>query len=111
VKNNQLVTFTNPIHPSEYLSIYLTGLGQTSPQAPLGDAAPFDPLAIANNPPTVFLGGAQLAVTYAGLAPGEVGVYLINAFVPSGVANAAQTPLVVSQGDSSTSIQVRVVNP
>src|SRR5437879_8493854 len=37
--NNELVNFTNPIHPDETISIYLTGLSQTSPAAPLGDAA------------------------------------------------------------------------
>src|SRR5437016_10045859 len=109
--NNELVNFTNPIHPDETISIYLTGLSQTSPAAPLGDAAPSNPLAIVATTPTVTLGDAVLPVTFAGLVPGEVGVYQINAYVPAGVRDAAQAPLVVSQGTASTALQVRVVKP
>ena len=109
--NNELVTFANPIHPNEMISIYLTGLGQTSPPAPLGDAAPADPLAVASTAPSVTLGGQTLAVMFAGLVPGEVGVYQINAYVPRGIREASQTPLVVTQGAASTSLTVRVVNP
>jgi len=111
LSNEDFVTFTNPIHPEEYYSIYLTGLGTTTPAAPLGDGAPFDPLALVASPPTVTLGGVNLPVVFAGLGPSEVGVYVINVFVPSGVQNATQTPLTIRQGNASTSVQVRVVNP
>ncbi|MBK5291529.1 MAG: hypothetical protein JJE04_07645 [Acidobacteriia bacterium] len=110
-KNNDLVTFTNPIHPDEGISIFLTGLGPTSPPAPLGDAAPADPLAIAATPPTVTLGGTELEVTFAGLVPGQVGIYQIDAYVPSGIRDAAQTTLGITQGTVTTELQVRVVNP
>ena len=61
------------------ISIYLTGLGQTTPQPALGSAAPSNPLSNANTPPTVFIGDTPLNVIYAGLVPGEVGVYQIDA--------------------------------
>jgi acid phosphatase type 7 len=109
--NNELVDFTNPIHPDETIAIYLTGLAQTSPAAPLGDAAPLNPLAIVSTPPTVTLGGTPLDVTFAGLVPGEVGVYQIDAAVPHGIHDAAQTSLIVTQGSASKTLQVRVVNP
>jgi uncharacterized protein (TIGR03437 family) len=110
-KNNDFVNFTNPIHPDDVLSIYLTGLSQTSPAAPFGDAAPADPLAETSTIPTVTLGSSGLPVLFSGLVPGEVGVYVINVLVPHGVANAVQTPLTVQQGGFSTTLQVRVVNP
>jgi uncharacterized protein (TIGR03437 family) len=110
-KNNDFVDFTNPIHPEDILSIYLTGLSQTSPAAPFGDAAPSDPLAVTATPPIVSLGNSGLPVMFSGLVPGEVGVYVINVFVPHGVASAVQTPLTIKQGDFSTTLQVRVVNP
>lgn len=109
--NNELVTFTNPIHPEETISIYLTGMGQTSPPAPLGDAAPADPLAVVATPPVVTLGGVTLPVRFAGLAPGEVGVYQIEATVPRGIPDSPQSALVITQGAFSTTLQVRVVNP
>ena len=110
-KNNDFVNFTNPIHPDDVLSIYLTGLSQTSPAAPFGDAAPLDPLAVTTTVPTVTLGNSALSVLFSGLVPGEVGVYIINVSVPHGVPGAVQTPLTVKQGGFSTTLQVRVVNP
>jgi uncharacterized protein (TIGR03437 family) len=57
----------------------------------------------------VTLGGAPLDVLYAGLVPGEVGVYQVNASVPSNVPQGMDIPLVVSQAGSSTTLSVRVV--
>lgn len=110
-KNDDFVDFTNPIHPNDVLSIYLTGLSQTSPPAPFGDAAPLDPLSVTATPPTVTLGNSSLPVLFSGLVPGEIGVYIINVSVPHGVPSAVQTPLTVKQGGFSTTLQVRVVNP
>lgn len=110
-KNADFVNFTNPIHPDDVLSIYLTGLSQTSPAAPFGDGAPSDPLAVTATAPTVTLGNSSLDLLFSGLVPGEVAVYVINVLVPHGVAGAVQTPLTIKQGDFSTTLQVRVVNP
>jgi len=108
--NGQLVTPTNPLHPGDSISIYLTGMGATTPQVDAGLPAPTSPLAQASIQPTITLGGASLNVSYAGLAPGEVGVYQINASVPSGAPQGLTVPLVISQGSGSTEIDVRVVN-
>ena len=59
--------------------------------------------------PSVSLGGVPLSVTYAGLVPGEVGVYQINATVPLKVPQGLSIPLVVDQGVSTT-LMLRVVN-
>ena len=105
------VNFTNPIHPDDVLSIYLTGLSQTSPAAPFGDGAPSDPLAVTATLPVVTVGNSGLPVLFSGLVPGEVSVYVINVLVPHGIAGASQAPLTVKQGNFSTTLQVRVVNP
>lgn len=110
-KNNEILNFTNPVHPGEGITIFLTGLGRTSPEAPLGDAAPSNPLAIVTLFPQVTLGGAPLQIDFAGLTPGQVGVYQINATVPAGAADAAQAPLAIRQGNNSTTVPVRVVTP
>jgi len=107
--NNQLVTATNPVHPNDTVVIYATGLGRTSPSVATGQAAPSDPLSSANISPTVTLGGMNLTVLYAGLVPGEVGVYQINAVVPGGVPQGMSVPLVISQSGSSTTLSLRVV--
>jgi uncharacterized protein (TIGR03437 family) len=108
--NNQLVTPTNPINPKDTIVIFLTGMGMTTPQVKAGLPAPQSPLAAANVAPIVTLGGAPLTVSYAGLSPDEVGVYQINATVPTGVTQGLSIPLIINQGGASTTISVRVVN-
>src|SRR5207253_3240083 len=73
--NGELVSDANPIRGGDRLTIFATGLGRTSPAIDDGAAAPSDPLSIANIAPEVTLDGVGLGVDYAGLAPGEVGVY------------------------------------
>ena len=111
MKNNDLVTPSNPIHPGDQLVIYLTGLGKTSPQVDTGMPAPMEPLASVLVQPDVTLSGVPLQVLYAGLAPGEVGIYQINAIVPSrGIPTGFNLPLEIAQGGQSTTLMVRVVD-
>ena len=109
--NYSLVTLSNPIHPKDILVIFATGMGLTSPEPATGDVAPLNPLAVVTEAPVVTLGGAPLDVLYAGLAPGEVGVYQVNAEVPWWAPEGMQLPLTITQGGQSTSVQVRVVKP
>jgi len=109
--NAEPVDFTNPLHPRLPITIYLTGLGATSPLPALGAAAPASPPDTVNTPPTVNLGAATLAVTFAGLVAGEVGVYQINATLPNRVPTGTSVPLTIQQGGFSTTVQVRVVSP
>ena len=60
--------------------------------------------------PDVRLGGVPLAVTYAGLAPGQVGVYQINARAPARTAVGIEVPLTVTQGGMTATVTVRVVD-
>jgi uncharacterized protein (TIGR03437 family) len=107
--NGQVVTPTNPIHPKDGITIYLTGMGQTSPAIPAGAAAPSDPLSRVSRQPSITIAGMNLDVSYAGLAPGEVGVYQINAKVPESVLTGMSMPLTIDQGGASTTLNVRVV--
>jgi|SRR5579871_2612427 len=108
--DGQLVTPTNPVHPGDAIVIYATGLGATTPQVDAGMPAPATPLPSAITVPSVTLGGVALNVLYAGLAPGEVGVYQINAIVPPKIPQGMNIPLEIDQGGASTSLSVRVVN-
>jgi uncharacterized protein (TIGR03437 family) len=107
--NNELVTPTNPVHPGDDLTIYATGLGRTSPPVDTGMPAPANPLPAAIIIPDVTLGGTSLNISYAGLAPGEVGVYQINATVPGKVPLGMDIPLVIDQAGAATALSVRVV--
>jgi uncharacterized protein (TIGR03437 family) len=99
-KNNELVTPSNPIHGEDIIIIYLTGLGHTAPAVDTGAAAPSDPLALVLTKPSI---------QYAGLVPGQVGVYQINAFVPFWVKTGMEVPLELSAGTQKVSLNVRVV--
>ena len=107
--NNQLVTPSNPIHRNDTIVIYATGLGRTSPEVPPGTPAPTDELAGVIIPPVVTIGGVPVAVEFAGLTPGQIGVYQINVRMNSRIPLGLSVPLVISQGAGSTSLQVRVV--
>lgn len=108
--DNQLVTPSNPVHKGDTLVIYLTGLGQTNPPVPDGQPGPAVPLAVALTQPVITLGGVPLTIAFAGLAPGEVGVYQINVTVPGGVPQGLSIPLSIKQGAIKTSVPLRVVN-
>jgi uncharacterized protein (TIGR03437 family) len=107
---NLLVTDSNPVHLGDMLVIYLTGMGAVNPMVANGNPSPQNPLAMALSAPQVTLGGVTLGVQFAGLAPGEVGVYQINATVPLNAPQGLSVPLVVSQGGSTQTINnLRVV--
>ncbi|MCS6952320.1 MAG: hypothetical protein NZM33_05615 [Bryobacteraceae bacterium] len=110
-RNNQLVTLTNPVHPKDVLTIYATGLGAVTPPVSAGEAAPIQPLSSVVLPPSVTLGGAPLPVHFAGLAPGQVGLYQINVSVTDQIPEGMSVPLRIEQAGASTTVNVRVVKP
>lgn len=107
--NGELVTLSNPIHPEDTIVVFLTGMGNTFPAIEAGTPAPADPLSYTVVSPILDIAGVQLPVTYAGLSPGQVGVYQINAIVPRNVKEGLLQNLRISQGSSTTTILVRVV--
>jgi uncharacterized protein (TIGR03437 family) len=79
-----------PAEKGSTVAIYLTGAGVTDAAGRI--AAPV----------SVWIGGLETEVRYAGAAPGSiVGLYQINAVVPAAVASGA-APLVVTVGEAAT---------
>jgi uncharacterized protein (TIGR03437 family) len=109
-KNAQIVTDSNPIHREEHIIIYMTGLGVTTPPVEEGQPSPSDPPATLQTTVDLHLAGTGLPVSYAGLAPGQIGVYQINAEVPWWTPKGRDMPLVIDQGSASTTVYVRVVD-
>ncbi|HYL39238.1 MAG TPA: hypothetical protein VEV17_25185 [Bryobacteraceae bacterium] len=107
-----LVTDSHPVHRKDNadLVIYLTGLGQTNPAVGDGLPSPSNPLAVPLNAPGVTLGGVSLPVVSYNLTPGQVGWYQIEVNVPTSVPTGLSVPLVIAQGQNSTSLAVRVVD-
>ena len=108
--NQELVTPSNPIHPGDDVVIYAAGLGVTSPVVEAGNPSPSAPPALAAITPDVRLGDVPLAVSYAGLAPGQIGVYQINVKVPAHPPSGVDVPLTITQAGVTAAVSVRVVN-
>jgi uncharacterized protein (TIGR03437 family) len=111
VKNDQIVTPSNPIHNGDWIVIYMTGLGAVAPAVNSGDASPTNPLAEALSLPVVTLNGASLPIGFAGLTPGQVGIYQINALAQGVKKSLMSAPLTITQGNSKITVSVRIVNP
>jgi uncharacterized protein (TIGR03437 family) len=94
----KLADVANPASTGTVLQIYCTGLGAVTNQPATGTAAPSGPLATTTTTPTVTVGGVSVPVLFSGLAPGFIGLYQVNAQLPSGVPGGAAVPVVLSIG-------------
>ena len=109
-KNNELATLSNPVRRGERLIVYLTGMGRTFPAIEAGIPGPNDPPLPSQIQPKVFIGGKEMGLRFAGLSPGQVGVYQIDAVVPGDTPLGLEVPLVISQDGGSTTVSLRVVD-
>jgi uncharacterized protein (TIGR03437 family) len=90
-----LISASNPAKPGQPLTIYLAGMGATTPPVLSGQPTPLQ-LVPVNFLPTVTLDGQQVNFGYAGLTPTGIGLYQINLTVPSN-ARTGNLDLVISQ--------------
>ena len=97
--NYRLVDTSNPASGGDIVLIYCTGLGEVTNVPPTGSPASDNPLSRMPVPPVVTIGGVPAEVKFAGLAPGYVGLYQVNAQVPPGLPAGNATPVVISMGD------------
>ena len=104
--NFQLADTGHPAKPGETVLIYCTGLGAVN--SPPGDgAASNGQTTIAK--PVVAIGGNVAPVSFSGLAPGFVGLYQVNAEVPTSVASGnARVSMVIAGGGNSNIVLLPV---
>jgi uncharacterized protein (TIGR03437 family) len=72
---------SQPAQPGQILNFFGTGFGPVSPAPPAGQVV--TQLNRLTNALQIQIGGVTAQVTYAGLAPGEIGLYQFNVVVPS----------------------------
>ncbi len=110
-KANPLSICGQPAAPGDTLVVYLTGLGEATPNGdpkgtPLatGVIAPVSgsPLYETIATPTVQLGGVAVTPLFSGIAPGTAGEYQIDFQVPPGVPEGDAVPLTVSMPGATT---------
>jgi uncharacterized protein (TIGR03437 family) len=97
--DSSLVSAAKPAKAGEQVVIYATGLGATNPSFATGTAANQSNTTVL--PVSVTIGGKAATVTYSGLTQGWVGLYQINAIVPSGLAGSQPVVITVGSGYSS----------
>jgi uncharacterized protein (TIGR03437 family) len=94
---------------TDYINIFATGLGPVTNQPASGAPASASPLSWATAAVTVTIGGVPVTPSFAGLAPGWVGLYQVNVQVPSGITAGTTVPVVVSiNGASSPPVTVAI---
>lgn len=97
-----------PVRPGEFISIYCTGLGTVTNRPPSGTPAPGAPLSLSSMP-SVTIGGVPAEVSFAGLAPGFVGLYQVNALVPGNAPSGTAVPVqLVIRGVTSNNVMLAV---
>jgi uncharacterized protein (TIGR03437 family) len=99
-----------PAPQGSVIQVFASGLGPVDPPIPQGTPAPVSPLSVATMPISANIGGRAAVVTYAGAAPGQVGVYQVNIAVPALTPSGANSLVLIAGGNPSQSgvfIQVR----
>jgi uncharacterized protein (TIGR03437 family) len=79
---------SQPVNPGDFISIYATGLGPVSRTIPSGQPAPLNPLIPTKSRVEVLINGVPAGVQFAGLAPGYIGLYHVNAQIPPQTASS-----------------------
>jgi uncharacterized protein (TIGR03437 family) len=99
---------SNPASPGDWVSIFATGAGATTPASVDGFVASA-PLPAPNANVSVTIGGLPCPLNFDGAAPGLVsGVLQINALVPAGVVPGSAVPIQISIGAASSPLTVTV---
>ena len=107
--DGKTISNSTPIHLNEKLTIYLTGMGATTPEVDTGDGGPSDPPATAATLPTITIGGSSIFVLSTELVPNQVGVYQIEAQVPfHHIPLGSNVPFTITQGAYTTTVSVKV---
>jgi len=97
-----------PAVAGEYVTIYCSGLGDVSNRPATG--APASTSSLSNTVATVTatIGGAPAPVNFSGLSPGFVGLYQVNALVPSGVSGSSVAVVLTIGGVNSNTVTIAV---
>jgi uncharacterized protein (TIGR03437 family) len=90
-----------PATPGALVEFYANGLGPVTNQPASDQLSPVNPLAQISPLPVVTIGGQQATVQFAGLAPGFIGLYQVNVYIPTGLA-AGNQPITIAVGGKTS---------
>ena len=87
--------------PGTVVQLFATGLGAVNPAVQGGAPAPASPLSMVAAQVSASIGGRAAQVTYAGAAPGLIGTYQVNMFVPAATPTGAARVILTADGNPS----------
>ena len=92
----------NPATRGGVVIIYAEGLGAVDQPVVAGQAVPPSPLARAQAPVTVTIGGQNAPVLFAGLTPFFTGLYQLNVTVPQNLIPGDALPVIITAGGKAS---------
>lgn len=95
-----------PARSGARLQILATGLGRVQPEWPTGLAAPLENAPVVVTPVQAYLDREPLEVTRATLAPGYIGMYLVEVKMPALVNRGPAELYIEAQGHPSNRIRI-----
>ena len=96
----------NVAHPGQRLQVMLNGLGKVRPDWPTGVTAPAVNTPVVTAKVQAYLDGSELPVARATLAPGYVGMYLVEVQLPAVTNYGAMELSVTADGADSNHVQI-----
>jgi uncharacterized protein (TIGR03437 family) len=103
-----LLSPSNPARAGDVLTIHAAGLGAVDGEITEGESAPGSPALRARAAVSVEIGGRRLQALFAGLAPGQVGVYHVTAQLPDDLPAGSWALRVIAGEASSNDVAVTV---
>jgi uncharacterized protein (TIGR03437 family) len=111
VKNGTFAGATTvPAKPGEYIILWGTGFGPTTPTAPVGVAIPAGTAYYTANPVYVTIGSVNAAVYGTALASGFGGLYQVVALVPASLSNGNYALVATVGGVATATTTLTVQN-
>jgi uncharacterized protein (TIGR03437 family) len=103
VRDGTVNSAVNPVAQGDWVSIFATGAGVTTPASVDGIVVASAPLPLPNANVTVTIGGLPCQLNFDGAAPGLVsGVLQINAQVPAELTPGPSVPVQISIGTATS---------
>ena len=94
-----LINASNPAQRGQVVVVYATDLGPTDPPVTTGEITPVSTLASVVNSVTATIGGVPAVVEFAGLTPGFIGLYQVNARITQNAPLGDQVELYLEQNE------------
>ena len=102
--DNSLNTPDRPAAAGSFMQVYLTGQGAVNPSVPSTFAAPSSPLSYVAATTTATIDGTPASVSFAGLAPGFVGLCQVNIDIPTGLPPGQHSMVIAIGGVQSNQV-------